>query len=87
MLRSYLDALTVKNGILEAKDDVNGKDLNPEMVRQARQKELEYIMKLGVYTRVPRDHQKQSGGKIIQTRWVDVNKGDEECPLYRRRGY
>ena len=27
----------------------------------------------------------QSGGKIIGTRWIDVNKGDEKNPVYRSR--
>ena len=37
------------------------------------------------YDRVPREHQKQTGGKVIGTRWVDVNKGDTAQPDYRSR--
>ena len=40
---------------------------------------------MGVYTRVPRSEQAQTGGKIITTRWVDVNKGDSANPNYRSR--
>ena len=34
---------------------------------------------------MPRSHQKQHGGKIIGTRWVDVSKGDVETPNCRSR--
>ena len=27
----------------------------------------------------------QHGGKTIGTRWIDINKGDEESPDYRSR--
>ena len=46
---------------------------------------MSYFRKLGVYKVVPRSHQKLTGGKIIGTRWVDVNKGDAESPNYRSR--
>ena len=34
---------------------------------------------------VPRSHQRQNGGKIIGTRWAEVNKGDAESPNCRSR--
>ena len=37
---------------------------------------MEYFHKLGVYEKVPREHQVAAGGKIIGVRWVDVSKGD-----------
>ena len=46
---------------------------------------MEYFEKLGVYTRVPKSHEQRTGGKIIGTRWVDVNKGDETTRNYRSR--
>ena len=38
-----------------------------------------------VYDVVPRDLIRQTGGKLIDTRWIDTNKADEENPEYRSR--
>ena len=46
---------------------------------------MSYFRKFGVYKVVPRSHQKTTGGKVIGTRWVDVNKGDAENPNCRSR--
>ena len=46
---------------------------------------MEYFEKLGVYERVDRSEQMRTGGKIVGTRWVDINKGDSESPVYRSR--
>ena len=67
-------------------DDVTGAALNPNLVREARQKEMEYFQKMGVYKKVPRSKCFQQTGKgPIGVRWIDVNKQDEEDPLYRSR--
>ena len=42
-------------------------------------------MKRGVYNVVPRSHQKTTGGRVIWTRWVDVNQGYAEAPDCRSR--
>ena len=75
ILKCELDALTFKNGNAMAKDDVTGTELVPGLVRKARDEEIAYFIKRGVYEIVPRSHQKTTGGKVIGTRWVDVNKG------------
>ena len=85
ILREELDALTFKNGVAIAKDDVSGNSLVPALVRTARDEEIAYFIKRGVYKIVPRSHQRSTGGKIIGTRWVDVNKGDAEQPDCRSR--
>ena len=47
---------------------------------------MEFFEKMGVYTRVTRVAAKTSGvGKIIQGRWIYVNKGDSTSPDYRSR--
>ena len=67
-------------------DDLSGKSLIPEMVQKARLEELGEIAKHGVYERVPLDEcWKNTGQPPIGTRWVDVNKGDDENPDYRSR--
>ena len=67
-------------------DDMNGnKILDKEMVIQARQLEMQYFRKMQVYEKVPRGEAKQKGCKIITTRWLDTNKGDDVEPNYRSR--
>ena len=56
LLREELDALTFKSGIATARDDVSGKDLVPKLVQAARDEEVGYFMKRGVYDVVPRNH-------------------------------
>ena len=80
-----MDALNWKDGIATAKDDVSGTELVSGLVMRARAEEMEYFRKLGVYEVVPRSMQKLTGGKIIGTRWVDVNKGDIDNPNCRSR--
>ena len=46
---------------------------------------MEYFHKLGVYEKVPREHQANTGGKIVAVRRVDVNKGDALDVNYRSR--
>ena len=85
ILKEELDALSFKDGVAYARDDVTGTVLLPDLVVQARLEEMTYFKKLGVYKVVPRAHQRQHGGKIIGTRWVDTNKGDSESPNCRSR--
>ena len=80
MIRGELDALTFKNGISVATDDVSGTKLAPTFVRLARDEEFAYFMKRGVYKVVPRSHQRPVSGKVIGTRRVDTNKADTEVP-------
>ena len=69
----YRDAIFV--------DDMSGTELNKEDAVEARRKELEFFKKLGVYTKV----KKEEGMKIISTKWLDVNKGDDKNKNYRAR--
>ena len=76
VLREAMYGLVCRNTIWKAWDDVSGADLNVEDVKAARALEMTYFEKLGVYDRVSIDDMKKTGGKLIGTRWVDVNKGD-----------
>ena len=62
-------------------DDMSGRELDKAEAVVARRKELEFFKKLGVYTKVI----KQPGMKVISTKWLDVNKGDETDRNYRAR--
>ena len=64
MDRLYCDATFI--------DDVTGKTLDKTKAVEARKKEVEYFKTKGVYIKTKR----QPGMKIIATKWLDVNKGD-----------
>ena len=62
-------------------DDTNGKLLNNTLVEKARTEEVSVIRELGVWEVVDRPR----GEVVFGTRWVDINKGDENKPFYRSR--
>ena len=68
LLNKGLSTLYVQNGITHAVDDVSGAALDPEVVRQGREVEMTFFETMGVYERVPRSEQAQTGGKIIGTK-------------------
>ena len=45
---------------------------------EARSKEVHYLREKRVYNKIPRS-------EIIGTRWIDINKGDDQNPNYRSR--
>jgi hypothetical protein len=77
--------LYVQNGVEYATDDVSGAVLDPAGVYAARGVEVDFFRSMGVYDYVPRSEQRLTGGKIIGTKWIDVNKGDSENPRLRSR--
>ena len=62
-------------------DDVNGGFLDPEMVRESRVEELAGYLAVQVHRRVP--VAECGSHRVIETRWVDTNKGDERSPQIR----
>ena len=71
--------------LMRAWDDVSGMDLDPGEVVKARKKEIDFIDSQGVWKKIPRAEAKSQGWKGIKTRWIDINKGDDESPNYRSR--
>ena len=70
-------------GYKVAWDDVTNAQLLPELIKKAREVEMGYFTKLGVFEYATHaQQQQQTLGKIIGVRWVDVNKGDSEEPKY-----
>ena len=65
---------------LQAWDDITGADLNPIEVRRARIKEIGYIRDMEVWVKITRAEALKRGIKVVGTRWIDVNKGDEKNP-------
>ena len=60
---------------------LKGGMLDKELMIKARKAEIEFFRRLGVYTKVARE----SWMKVVTTKWVDTNKGDDANPRYRSR--
>ena len=70
----------------ETWDDVTGKPLDTAKVKQARKEEMTEFAKHDVYSKVPITDCWASTGKApLGTRWIDINKGDDENEEYRSR--
>ena len=59
--------------------------MDPKEVNKARLKEIEYAERKSVWRKIPRSEARRRGWKVLKTRWIDINKGDEEHPNYRSR--
>ena len=64
-------------------DDLTGMRLKADQVIEARETEMGYIKQKGVWTKIPRAVAHAKGWKIVKTRWIDINKGDDSNPVYR----
>ena len=68
------------------KDDISGQVLVDSLVREAMNKELDYFEDKKVWTKRPYEEARRVTGKPpISVRWVETNKGDNECPNVRCR--
>ena len=65
-------------------DDASGAELGVEVVKEARRQEIEYVKGRNVYSKVKRS-EVPKGGKVVRTKWVDINKGDLENMNVRSR--
>ena len=74
-----MDSLVEKySGYVECWDDVSNAPLDVKLLRAARAIDMDFFEKMGVWAeRLPKAIAKARGGKIIQGRWVDTNKGDQ----------
>ena len=66
-------------------DDITGMKLDAGKVIEARTKEIHYVRDMRVYDKIPRAQAVRKGWKVIKTRWIDINKGDDDNPNYRSR--
>ena len=85
MMTDQFNALCAKHGVESASDDVSGAWLCPALVRDGCAVEMKFFRDRGVYECVPRSEQRETGGKIIGTKWIDVSKGDFDSPRIRCR--
>ena len=66
-------------------DDVTSMPLDKRKVQMARAEEIGYVRSKNVWTKIPRSEAQRLGYKVIKTRWIDINKGDDKNPVYRSR--
>ena len=65
------------------RDEYTGEPLSHELVRRGKAEELKYFKSKNVWREVPRS--RAAGKRVVGTRWVCSNKGDEENPEVRCR--
>ena len=66
-------------------DDIHGKPLGKDMAIKAMKLEIDFFRRMGVYTKVVKSEPTRPGAKIIDTKWIDIGKGDSNSPDYRAR--
>ena len=66
-------------------DDANDKALDPERVKKARKEDIDYVNSKEVWVKRDKQQAIREGYKIVNTRWIDTDKGDEANPNYRSR--
>ena len=67
-------------------DEVTGRRLPADLVRAARREEVNFMLDWKTWERVERaEALRRTRLPPLKTRWVDVNKGDEQTPDIRCR--
>lgn len=67
-------------------DEISGKPLSAQLVVKAREEELSFAHKYGVWDVVDEaECWANTNAAPIGVRWIDINKGDEARPNYRSR--
>ena len=66
-------------------DDLAGMRPDAGQVKEARSKDVQYIRDKRVYYNIPRPQALIHKLKVVQARWIYINKGDDEKPIYRSR--
>ena len=67
-------------------DDISKKPLSPQKVRAARADEVKGVYQHKLFDKVPlKECWDETSADPVSTRWVDINKGDDDDPDYRSR--
>ena len=67
-------------------DDVLGKELPRDLTIKAREAEMGQVHAHGIYTKVPtKECRDKTGAEPIGTKWLEINKGDDQDPNIRAR--
>ena len=65
----------------EAEDDVKGGPLDPRAVKNAREKEIEYLWDMEVYEySTEAEARARTGRNPVGLKWIDTHKGSAEAP-------
>ena len=84
--KGYVLNMDVASDGATYQDDLTGQPLDPKLVLEARQKELDYFASKGVWRKASiAECRREMGRNPISVRWVDVNKGDDVNPNIRSR--
>ena len=91
-----VDGEDIDEGEWVAEDDVHGGSLPPDLVMEARRKEIKYIHSRKVYSYATEDDAfRLTRKRPIKLKWIDTNKGDRQnmnirsrlvCTEIRRKG-
>ena len=60
-------------------------ELDGLKVKEARGKEIQHINEKQVWKKALREQAQAEGWKVIKTRRIEINKGDDTSPVYRSR--
>ena len=66
-------------------DEVTGVVLDPQLVKEGRRAEVDFMHKLKVYEEATMEECLGFGLRPIPMRWIDIDKGDDENPFVRCR--
>ena len=81
--KGYILNMDVARDGATYQDDLTGQPLDPKLVLEARQKELDYFASKGVWRKAPiAECRREMGRNPISVRWVD---GDDVNPNIRSR--
>ena len=70
---------------LDFVDDKTGKGVDFKMAIEAHKLEMKFFRDMKAYSKVQRSEAYVNGSKVITTKWLDINKGDDQEPNYRSR--
>ena len=85
VVRTYESHEETGGWLEQAWDDVTGTEVDYREVKRARLKEMKYIAENSVWTKMTKAEAIRRGIKMVKTRWIDINNGDEQTPVYRSR--
>lgn len=84
-LNTAMNVSSGSGGQATAWDDVSGAQLDPKQVRNYRKTEMELFKSMKAYNRCKRSCIEAEGGKLIDAKWIDIDKGDAAHPICRSR--
>eukprot|EP00971_Amphidinium_carterae_P142601 2825029-Amphidinium_carterae.1 len=67
-------------------DEITGRRLDPKLVAAARKEEMEFLRQLQAYSYDSTEVcWEKTGRRPVPVKWVNVDKGEPDCPKTRAR--